>query len=73
MTSLTNYMTDIISWYDRANRSINSIGRMSFTLRFNSFSYMGSLCINFGGEFAEVPQNTSPNCLGSSQPTEAER
>ena len=51
-------MTDIISWYDRANRPLNPTGRMSFTVRFNSSSYMASLCINFGGELVEVPQNT---------------
>jgi hypothetical protein len=66
-------MTDLISWYDTAIRPLNPIDRKSFTLRFNSCSYMASLCINFGVEFVEIPRNTSQNCLGSSQPTEAER
>jgi hypothetical protein len=54
MTNLTNYVTHLVSWYDTANRLLNATGRMSFTMRFNSSSYMASLCINFGGEFAEV-------------------
>ena len=46
MKNLTNYMTDLISWYDTVNGPLNPIDRMSFKLGVNSSSYMAPLCIN---------------------------